>query len=82
MITYDLHLRATETLGLEVPEDQVVICTTSSKGVVVLGDQLVSGSLSVGADLAGVRLEGRGGNLLELGSYGSDLMFVRATFIG
>ena len=67
-------------LWLEVPEHQVVDCSTGSKGVSVFAGQLVRKSTGVGADLLRVLLELLSGDLLQLGGYAGDLVHVRPTF--
>ena len=74
-----LHLRAGKGLGLEIPEDKMVLSATGSEGVSVGSLQLVGHSLGVGTNLACVLLEIRRSDLLELSGDASNLVDVRTT---
>ena len=76
-----LELGSGDALGLEVPEDEVVVGAPRGDGAAQVGE-LGGQGLGVLPDLLGVDLELRGHDLLELGGDSCDLVLVRAALEG
>ena len=76
-----LELGSGDALGLEVPEDEVVLGTAGGD-LHAHGGELVGEGTGVGADLLGVDLELGGHDLLELGGDAGDLVLVGSTLKG
>ena len=77
-----LELGSGNSLGLQVPQDQVVLGTSRGHLVSVLGLKTVSKGSGVGLNLLGVDLEFRGHDLLELGGNTGNLVLVRSSLKG
>ena len=76
-----LELGAGDALGLEVPQDKVVLGTAGGD-LHAHGGELVGEGLGILADLLGVDLELGGHDLLELSGDAGDLVLVGSTLEG
>lgn len=79
VVANSLHLSSVDTLRLEIPQHEMVLSATGGEGVSILGDELVSESLSVLANLLGIGLECLSIHFLELSGDAGDLVDVRTT---